>query len=100
MASNETVIGFKNVDFHYDFRKPILEEVKFNIRKGSKITIMGQNWAWKSTIFKLINWELEKKGWVINLDDKLTIATWFQVVLAEDKELSREQLILLQEMAQ
>jgi len=44
MASvNETVVSFKNVDFHYDFRKPILEEVSFNVRKGAKITIMGQN---------------------------------------------------------
>lgn len=90
-ASNETVIGFKWVDFHYDFRKPILEDVSFNVRKGSKITIMWQNWAWKSTIFKLINWWLEKKAWVINIDKKLTIATWYQVVLAEDKELTVQQ---------
>jgi len=86
--TKETVVSFKNVDFHYDFRKPILEEVSFNVRKGSKITIMWQNWAWKSTIFKLINWTLEKKAWVINVDDKLTIATWYQVILPEDKELS------------
>jgi len=86
--SNETVISFKLVDFFYDFRKPILDEVSFNIRKGSKITIMWQNGAGKSTIFKLINGWLEKKAWVINIDNKLTIATWFQVVLAEDKELS------------
>jgi ABC-type transport system involved in Fe-S cluster assembly fused permease/ATPase subunit len=39
-ASNETVINFKNVEFNYDFRKPILDEVDFNVRKGSKITIM------------------------------------------------------------
>lgn len=87
-VTNETVISFKNVDFNYDIRKPILEEVNFNVRKWSKITIMGQNWAWKSTIFKLINGTLEKTAWVINLDQKLTIATWFQVVLPEDKELS------------
>lgn len=88
MSSNETVISFKNVDFHYDFRKPILEEVSFNVRKGSKITIMWQNWAGKSTIFKLINWGLEKKVWVINIDKNLTIATWYQVILPEDKELT------------
>lgn len=87
-VSNETVISFKWVDFHYDFRKPILEDVSFNVRKWSKITIMWQNWAGKSTIFKLINGELEKKAWVINVDKKLTIATGFQVVLAEDKELT------------
>ncbi|MDD2907704.1 MAG: ATP-binding cassette domain-containing protein [Candidatus Gracilibacteria bacterium] len=88
MSSNETVISFKNVDFHYDFRKPILEEVSFNVRKGSKITIMGQNGAGKSTIFKLINGSLEKKVGVINIDSKLTIATGYQVVLQEDKELT------------
>ena len=86
--TNETVIGFKNVDFNYDIRKPILEEVNFNIRKWAKITLMGQNGAWKSTIFKLINGSLEKTGWVINIDQKLTIATGFQVVKAEDKVLS------------
>lgn len=87
-VSNETIISFKWVEFFYDFRKPILEDVTFNVRKWSKVTIMGQNWAWKSTIFKLINWSLEKKAWIINVDKKLTIATWYQVVMAEDKELT------------
>ncbi len=87
-TSNETVISFKEVDFHYDFRKPILEEVSFNVRKGSKITIMGQNGAGKSTIFKLINWSLKQTLWVINTPEGTTIATGYQVVLAEDKELT------------
>lgn len=87
-TSNETVISFKDVDFHYDFRKPILEEVSFNVRKGSKITIMGQNGAGKSTIFKLINGTLEKKAGVINTGKDTTIATGYQVVLPEDKELT------------
>ena len=86
--SNETVIGFKWVDFFYDFRKPILEDVNFNVRSWSKITLMGQNGAGKSTIFKLINWELEKKSWLINIDKKLTVSIWYQVVLEEDKNLT------------
>lgn len=88
MSSNETVISFKEVDFHYDFRKPILEEVSFNVRKGSKITIMWQNGAGKSTIFKLINGTLKQKVWVINTPDGVTIATGYQVVLPEDKDLT------------
>ncbi len=87
-VNNETVISFKDVDFHYDFRKPILEEVSFNVRKGAKITIMGQNGAGKSTIFKLINGSLDKKTWVINTGKDVTIATGYQVVLPEDKELT------------
>jgi len=40
MAPNETVIRFDDVCFDYVFTKPILDEVTFNVRKGSKITIM------------------------------------------------------------
>ncbi len=87
-SSNETVISFKWVEFHYDFRKPILEDVTFNVRSGSKITIMGQNWAGKSTIFWLINGNIQQKSGIINIDKNLTIATSFQVVLPADKELT------------
>jgi ATP-binding cassette, subfamily F, member 3 len=65
-----------------------LEEVDFNVRKGSKITIMGQNGAGKSTIFKLINGELKPNLGSANIDKKLTIATGYQVVLPADKELT------------
>lgn len=87
-TTNETVVSFKWVDFHYDFRKPILEDVTFNVRKWSKITIMGQNGAGKSTIFKLINGWLEQKTGLIHKWEEYTVATWYQVVLAEDKELT------------
>ncbi len=87
-TNNETVISFKEVDFHYDLKRPILEEVNFNVRKGSKITIMGQNGAGKSTIFKLINGTLKQKIGAINTPADTTIATAYQVVLQEDKELT------------
>lgn len=87
-TSNETVISFKEVDFHYDLKRPILEEVSFNIRKGSKITLMGQNGAGKSTIFKLINGTIKQNLWAINTPLGATIATGYQTVLPEDKELT------------
>jgi ATPase subunit of ABC transporter with duplicated ATPase domains len=87
-TTNETVISFKGVEYHYDPKKPIMEDVSFNVRKGSKITLMGQNGAGKSTIFKLINGGLKQVSGVINVDQKATIATGYQVVLPEDKELS------------
>lgn len=87
-SNNQTVISFKNVDFHYDLKRPILEEVNFNVRNGQKITIMWQNGAGKSTIFKLINGTLKQNLGVINVDANLKIATSYQVVKPEDKELS------------
>jgi ABC-type multidrug transport system ATPase subunit len=52
---------------------------------------MGQNGAGKSTLFKLINGGLQKISGVINIDQKATIATSYQVVLPEDKELTVDQ---------
>ncbi len=90
----ETVISFKWVDFYYDLKRPILEEVGFNVRKGSKITLMGQNGAGKSTIFKLINGEIQPNIGNVHVDKKFTIATGYQVVLAEDKSLTVEQFFI------
>src|SRR3989344_2551378 len=53
MASNETIIIFKNVSFEWESSKPILNEATFAVRRGSKITLMCQNGAGKSTIFNL-----------------------------------------------
>lgn len=37
--------------------KWLLDETSFSVREGSKITLMGQNGAGKSTIFKMITGE-------------------------------------------
>jgi len=87
-SNNETVIKFDSVFFEYEHPKLILEDVTFNVRKGKKITIMGQNWAWKSTIFKLITWELKPKIGNIHTPDNTTIAIAFQVMPEEDKNLT------------
>jgi len=86
--AQETVISFKGVEFFYDHRKPLIEDATFNVRSGAKITLMGQNGAGKSTIFKMINGTLEKKSGIINIDREATIATGYQVVLEEDKNLT------------
>ncbi len=87
-SNNETVIKFDSVFFEYIHPKLILEDVTFNIRAWKKITIMWQNGAWKSTIFKLINKELEPKIGKIHTPDNTTIATAFQVMPIKDKELT------------
>jgi len=88
MASNETVIKFDSVFFEYVHPKLILDDVKFNIRAWKKITIMWQNGAWKSTIFKLITKKIEPKMGKIHTPDWATIAIAFQVMPVEDKPLT------------
>ena len=86
--SNETLLSFDAVSFEYDPKKPILDAVDFSVRRDTKITIMGQNGAGKSTILKLISGELKPKSGAVNLMPKLSIATAHQVVKPEDRELT------------
>lgn len=86
---NPIILRFDNVSFAYNEDKhPILVESSFAIRENTKITIMWQNWAGKSTIFKMIIWELKPQMWKINIVDGKTIAIARQVMLKEHLELS------------
>lgn len=74
MAQGESIIRFEKVSFGYGHNKPILTEVDFSIRRGSKITIMGQNGAGKSTVFQLITRMLKPESGTIHVAQNLTIA--------------------------
>jgi ABC-type bacteriocin/lantibiotic exporter with double-glycine peptidase domain len=54
-SNNPIILRFDGVSFSFgDDKKIILDESDFSIRQNTKITIMGQNGAGKSTIFKMI----------------------------------------------
>ena len=80
MATNEVILRFNGVSFEYGPQKPILQDAEFSVRRGSKITLMGQNGSGKSTIFKLITGEIEPESGAINLGNGLTIALSKQVI--------------------
>lgn len=80
MNHGNVVVSFDEVSFYYDQNKPILTEASFSIRENAKITIMGQNGAGKSTIFKLILGELKPVDGKINLKKGATIAIAMQVM--------------------
>ncbi len=71
---------FNKASFSYGQNKPILNEADFAVRRGSKITLMGQNGAGKSTIFNLITKALEPDSGAINIDAGITVAEAKQVI--------------------
>ena len=88
-TKNPVVLRFDNVSFSYnDDKKKILEDSSFSIRENTKITVMWQNGAWKSTIFKMITWELQPRTGKIHVNDWKTIAIAKQVIPREHKELT------------
>jgi len=89
MSTQETVLRFKDVSFEYEeSKKIILDKVNFNIRKGMKFTLMGQNGAGKSTIFKMITGDLKPQDGKIHLDKGSSIAISKQVMDKQYMELT------------
>jgi ATPase subunit of ABC transporter with duplicated ATPase domains len=87
-TSNETIVRFDNATFDFGPQKHILDEVDFSVRRGMKMTFMGQNGAGKSTIFKMITGELSPRYGKIHVDKTLTVAMARQVMAPEDKILT------------
>lgn len=91
--AGEAIIRFEKVSFGYGHNKPILEEVDFSIRRGMKMTIMGQNGAGKSTIFQMITQNGQAGGikpdvGMIHLAPRLTIAIARQVIPRDQLDLT------------
>jgi len=86
MSQENVIIRFENLSFSYDRAKPILDEADFSVRENAKITIMGQNGAGKSTIFKLITGELKPDKGAAHTGLNSTIAMTTQVMKSENFE--------------
>ncbi len=80
MTQGESIIRFAGVSFEFGHNKPILDAVDFSIRRGAKITIMGQNGAGKSTIFNLITGALKPESGDVHVAKGLKVALGRQVV--------------------
>jgi ATPase subunit of ABC transporter with duplicated ATPase domains len=78
--NQETVVRFEKVSFEWGVNKPILDEVSFTIRRGTKFTLMGQNGAGKSTIFGLISGVCVPESGTINVVKGVSIASALQVI--------------------
>jgi ATPase subunit of ABC transporter with duplicated ATPase domains len=88
MSQNDTILRFEEVSFEYGPNKPILTEVDFNVRRGSKITIMGQNGAGKSTIFSLITGMRKPESGKVLRNQGLSIAIARQVIPRDELTLT------------
>ncbi|HQA96200.1 MAG TPA: ATP-binding cassette domain-containing protein, partial [Candidatus Colwellbacteria bacterium] len=88
MAKNEVILRFDEVSFRYSALKPILDEASFSVRRGAKITLMGQNGAGKTSIFGLIAGELKPESGQISVTPGATVGLSRQVIPRSELELT------------
>lgn len=89
------VIRFEDVTFGYTENRFILKEANFVVRKGLKLTLMGQNGAGKSTLFSLITKENEVAEGRIITEDGLKIAIAKQTIPHEKWDMSVKEFLLV-----
>lgn len=86
--SNDVIFRFQKASFEYGHNKPILDEVDCSVRRGSKITIMGQNGAGKSTIFDIVTGALKLESGNVFITNGVTIAIARQVIPRDELDLT------------
>lgn len=88
MSEKEVVVRFDNVTFAFDAKKLLLNEVDFSVRRGTRIALMGQNGAGKSTIFGLITKSHESESGFVSVSNGISIAVSRQVIPRAEMELT------------
>lgn len=88
MSNTNSLISFDGVSFEHDVTKPILIDSSFSIKRGAKLTLMGQNGAGKTTLFKLISDEHQPEQGEVHRQPRTSIAVSKQVIPAEHLSLT------------
>lgn len=89
MANDNVVLRFSEVSFAYNDIKPILEEASFSVRAGSRIALMGQNGAGKTSLFKLILGQVKpSEGGIFLTPQSATVGIAKQVMAPEYMDLT------------
>ncbi|HEX3537856.1 MAG TPA: ABC transporter ATP-binding protein/permease, partial [Stellaceae bacterium] len=68
LAVGSGEVAFRSVDFRYDPRRPILQDVDFRVEPGAKLAIVGPTGAGKSTIARLLFRFYDIDGGAIEID--------------------------------
>lgn len=70
----------------------ILKNIDFVLNKADRVAIVGQNWAWKTTLLKVLTWEITNYDW--NIDNIWNLTLWYlrQIHSIDETKLVKQEL--------
>ncbi len=82
-------IKINSLEFNWEI---ILKDIDLTLNKTDKISIVWSNWAWKTTLMKILTWEIKNYDW--HIDNVWNLTLWYLHQINSDNEykLVREEL--------
>lgn len=78
-----------NLKFGYSSEKFLLSlNSSLRIEKDMKIWIIWKNWVWKTTLLKIILWEISPLSWAVKINEDLKIWHYSQTMQSLDRNKS------------
>ncbi len=82
-------IKINNLEFDWE---TIIKDIDFTLNKTDRVAIVGSNWAGKTTLLKILTWEIKNYDW--RIDNVWNITLWYLKQIHNDNNhrLVREEL--------
>lgn len=82
-------INIKSLEFDWEV---ILKDIDLTLNRTDRISIVWSNWAWKTTLLKILTWEITNFEWSIDNIWNLTLWYLHQIYTDDENRLVREEL--------
>jgi ATP-binding cassette, subfamily F, member 3 len=79
-TKGNVILRFDDLTFEFVDKRPLMKDASFSVRENTKLTLMGQNGAGKSTMFQLITGELKPTKGKIHMRDGAKVGIAKQVM--------------------
>ncbi len=70
----------------------ILKDINFTLNKNDKISIVWPNGSWKTTLMKILTWEITKYDWFVENVWNLSLGYLRQIYSDDENKLVKEEL--------
>ena len=82
-------IKINSLEFNWEI---ILKTIDLTLNRTDRVSIVWSNWAWKTTLMKILTWEIKNYDW--NIDNIWNMSLWYlhQVYSDDENKTVREEL--------